>query len=398
MVAFCDFRHTALLQYNIIVKTVRHTATLFYYDGPQVIEARDGIGGHYVAVMVDPVEGSPRYIVAGVDPERLRQFRGGELDLRSLLLERDEREWYLGTPKGESGTCIELEQHLGPLDNFKDLPESGFLLHEGRATNAAVREARARNSLIFDLSVDPPEAAQENRIRIGTLAALLSHVQTMVKHAYGAALRDLSFGTRQSLDRSDAHLLDVVVPAAAGSFRVVLAAAKGPDLIGRTELARALEKIDELFEPVSDPKHAATIVKNHRGHLAGAYLRLLRFLVQSKTGLHYEWAEPNFVQPRSRSVSEAQAGPLVDLLSGVANLGAETLVLVGALKKADVDNGTWRIATDEGDIAGKTKQGGPSLAGLKLESLYRFTCLEELEESESGREQRTIYLTEHEPV
>ena len=64
------------------MKTIRHTATLFYYDGPQVFEARDAIGGHYVAVMVEPQGEQDRYLVAGVAPERLRQFRSGTLDLR----------------------------------------------------------------------------------------------------------------------------------------------------------------------------------------------------------------------------------------------------------------------------------------------------------------------------
>ena len=33
------------------MKQIQHTNTLFYYDGPQVFEARDAIGGHYVAVL-----------------------------------------------------------------------------------------------------------------------------------------------------------------------------------------------------------------------------------------------------------------------------------------------------------------------------------------------------------
>ena len=61
------------------MKTIRHTTTLFYYDGPQVFEARDTIGGHYVAVMVEPQDGQDCYLVAGVEPERLRQFRAGLL-------------------------------------------------------------------------------------------------------------------------------------------------------------------------------------------------------------------------------------------------------------------------------------------------------------------------------
>jgi hypothetical protein len=253
--------------------------------------------------------------------------------------------------------------------------------------------------LVLEVAVEPPEAAQEHRIRVDTLVGLLGHVQTIVKHAYGAALRDLSPGTRRSIDRSDAHLLDVVVPAAAGSFRVVLEAARSPDLLGQSELARALQRVDGLFEHVGDPQKTLVMAKSHRGHLAGAYLRLLRFLVHTRSGLRYSWAEPASTESRARGVSEAEARPLVDMLSSVSNLGAETVVIVGALKKADVDSGAWRIASEEREFSGTIKPGGPGLAGLKLEDAYRFTCLEEIEELQgSGREVRTLYLTEHEPA
>ena len=81
-----------------------------------------------------------------------------------------------------------------------------------------------------------------------------------------------------------------VVPAATGSFRVMLEASRSPDLLGQNELSRALQRIDELFAHVGDPAQTLATVKAHRGHLAGAYLRLLRFLVETKTGLRYAWA------------------------------------------------------------------------------------------------------------
>ncbi|MGH7953633.1 MAG: DUF6575 domain-containing protein [Limisphaerales bacterium] len=381
------------------MKSIRHTTTLYYYDGPQVFEARDAIGGHYIAVMVEPAQGKDIYLVAGVEPERLRQFRIGTLDLRYLLTERDETEWYLAEFAEAVDAPLVLHLQTQSLASYAHLPDAGFILHERPAIAEAVREARARNNLVMEIAVEPPESAQEHRIRVVTLAGLLTHLQTMVKHAYGAALRELSLDTRRAIDRSDAHLLDVVVPAAAGSFRVVLEAARMPDLLGQSELARALQRIDALFENAGDPQKTLTMVKSHRGHLAGAYLRTLRFLVQNKSGLRYSWAEPTSQEPRARAVSEAEAVPLVDLLSGVSNLGAETVTFVGALRKADVDAGAWRIETEEGDYSGKTKPGGPSLAGLKLDSRYRFICLEEIEETQAGtREQRTLYLTEHEPV
>lgn len=381
------------------MKTIRHTTTLFYYDGPQVFEARDAIGGHYVAVMVDPQDGQDRYLVAGVAPERLRQFRSGILDLRALLAESGEEEWYLATTTAGLGQPLTLFPQRTPLTESGLLPDAGFVLHDRPAEELALKEARERNNLVLEVAVDPPEAAAEHRIRVGTLIGLLGHVQMMVKHAYGAALRELTPDNRRTIDKTDAHLMDVVIPAAAGSFRVVLEAAKTPDLLGQSELTRALQRVDVLFENAANPQKALATVKAHRGHLAGAYLRLLRFLVQHKTGLRYSWAEPGFAKPTYRSVSGAEAGPLVDVLSGVSNLGGESVTLVGAFEKANRGTGAWGLLTADGLFSGKVKEGGPSLEGLKIGGNYKFSCMEEIEEVEgTGRELRTLYLNEHEPA
>ena len=378
------------------MKTIRHTATLFYYDGPQVFEARDSIGGHYVAMMVEPFNGQDRYLVTGVAPERLRQFRSGTLELRSLLAEAGKDEWFLATPTAGLEKPIPLLPQAGALAATKFLPDPGFVLHDKPAEELALIEARERNNLVLEIAVDPPESADEHRIRVGTLVGLLGHLQMMVKHAYGAALRELPLESRRAIDRSDSHLLDVVIPAAAGSFRVVLEGAKTPDLLGQSELARALGRVDVLFEKASDPQKALAAVKANPGHLAGAYLRLLRFLVKHRMGLSYSWAEPAFTKAHSQSIMEAEAGPLLAALSGVSNLGSESVELTGLLEKADVVSGAWRIATSEGTYSGDIKPGGPSLEGLKIGSRYKFSCIEEIEEVEgTGRELRTLYLTEH---
>ncbi len=381
------------------MKTIRHTTTLFYYDGPQVFEARDAIGGHYVAVMVEPQDGKDRYLVAGVEPERLRQFRAGMLDLRGLLTERAIEEWFLAAAPSGLNEPLALQPATGKLAESEFLPEPGFVLHDRPAEELALKEARERNNLVLEIAADPPEAAEEHRIRVGTLVGLLGHVQLMVKHAYGAALRELSPDNRRAIDKTDAHLMDVVIPAAAGSFRVVMEAAKTPDMLGQSELARALQRLDVLFENAGNPQRALATVKEHRGHLAGAYLRLLRFLVQHKTGLRYSWAEPGFAKPSNRAVTEAEAGPLVDVLSGVSNLGGESVTLVGAFEKANRGTGAWGLLTADGLFSGKVKEGGPSLEGLKIGGSYKFSCIEEIEEVEgTGREQRTLYLIEHEPA
>jgi hypothetical protein len=120
------------------MKAIRHKATLYYYDGPQVFEACDGIGGHYIAVMVEPDGVQDRYLVAGVEPERLGQFRNGTLDLRSLLTERGDEEWFLAKVNGGLDAPLALEPQPTALAASSYLPEPGFLLRNSPANAGAV--------------------------------------------------------------------------------------------------------------------------------------------------------------------------------------------------------------------------------------------------------------------
>ncbi len=381
------------------MKTVKPASTLYYYDGPQVLEARDAIGGHYVAVMVEQMEGYDRYLVAGVAPERLRQFRSGILDLRTLLVDADADEWYLASAPAGLEKIMTLEPQHGSLAESGLLPDEGFVLHDRPAHELALTEARMRNNVVLEITADPPEAVDGHRIRIGTLAGLLNHVQTVVRHAYRAALREVSTGTRSRLHTDDGHLLDVVVPASAGSFRVVLEGSQTPGLFGIAELPRALRRVDSIFEHADSPEQTLITLKEYRGHLAGSYLRLLNFLIERKTGLQYSWAEPISVKASYGSVSESEATSLVEILSGVSNLGSEPVTLVGEFERVNRGVRSWGLLTEDGVRSGKIKEGGPSLNGLKVGGHYKFSCVEEIEEIEAtGRESRTLYLNSYEPA
>lgn len=121
------------------MKTVSHTNTLFYYDGVQVFEGRDPIGGHYVGVAIPGVEGADRYLIVGVEPERLRQFRAGLLDLRALVVQRADSEWFISSPQANLHAALSLEAQTTPLSEATFLPEPGFLLHDQQAAETPHR-------------------------------------------------------------------------------------------------------------------------------------------------------------------------------------------------------------------------------------------------------------------
>jgi hypothetical protein len=99
--------------------------------------------------------------VAGVEPERLRQFRTGLLDLRNLLVERSVTDWFLVVATADLNESLTLHPAQGNLAESAFLPDAGFVLLDRPTEELALREARGRNNIVFELAVEPPEAAED---------------------------------------------------------------------------------------------------------------------------------------------------------------------------------------------------------------------------------------------
>lgn len=300
------------------MKTVKPTAILDYYDGALVFEARDALGGHYIGSAIKPEGGWDRFVVTGARPERLREFRSGVLDLRTLLLEAPGGEWYIALTYGDLGESVGLERQEGSIADAEDfLPLEGYTLDDGPIDGLALQEARARHNVVFEFSVEPPEAARGHRVGMNTLGNLLLQVQAVVKYAYLDAVRDLSAEDKDAVYSPDGYFMDVVVPAAAGSYRVVLEGAVAPDMFGYGGLALGLQRLDEVFAGAEDPDLARESLQKHEGRLAGSYVELLQFLAATQTGLNYSWAYPGLKVANYGGVSEADAQRLAVALSGI---------------------------------------------------------------------------------
>ncbi len=130
------------------MKTVKLTEILDYYDGIQLFAARDPIGGHYLGEMIDTVGDFDRYLVVGVRPERLDDFRAGQTDLRTILLESPEGEWYITTASGTIDDPLTLELQQSSLAETDYLPAEGYFLDdEPPDADAAIRRALERGKV-----------------------------------------------------------------------------------------------------------------------------------------------------------------------------------------------------------------------------------------------------------
>ena len=124
------------------MRAIRHMDTLAYCDGVQVFEGRDSVGGHYVGVWVETAADADRYLVAGVLPMRLREFPGGGVDLRTLLLDARGGGWLLA----DVTDGFEGPMTLRPIDNpagcSRFLPDEGFFLRDRRGEDSVVPGVR----------------------------------------------------------------------------------------------------------------------------------------------------------------------------------------------------------------------------------------------------------------
>ena len=130
------------------MKAIHYTTTLFHYDGPQIFEARDATDGHYVALSIEPQNGRERYLVVGVAPEQLHQFRSGMLDLRSLLVRAGKDEWYVTITEADMDQPIVIEPQNVPIEKSTFLPDEGFELQYYPTDEFVHKRTLERNGLI----------------------------------------------------------------------------------------------------------------------------------------------------------------------------------------------------------------------------------------------------------
>ena len=366
--------------------SIRHVRTLVYYDGPQVFEAHDAIGGHYIAVMGPSEE--IRYLVAGVAPKRLRAFLDGKSDLRTLLEESDAGSRYTTTSfPGEAGDYeLTVEPFKEPLKASGFLPPSGFVFDPDDLLSAdLIAHTSERDSLAFSMALD----TSAHRIASDAYTDVIQQIQALASNVL-RAIREAG----ESWKWKDG-LFDIVVPAAPGSLRVTLETSSRQSPEFNARMVDALRRVDELFQP--SPNQVVRAATRNRGRIAGTYMKLLQLLVRNETGLRYAWTGRGVQGIHSGAVSIEQALYLKDVLAGTRVRG-DTFSREGTLYKYNTQSGHWGLETEGGRLLGWVRDDRPDLAGLRMGWRYRFDCeveynlAQEVDDVLKG----TVYLLSHE--
>ena len=110
--------------------TIRPTKILDYYDGVLVFTAEGDDRQQYVGSIIDTTDGIDRYLVKATTPERISDLKKGKVDLRSLLLENPDDDWFLTFDGDAPDQPLVLHPQDVALKCTDFLPSEGYFLDD----------------------------------------------------------------------------------------------------------------------------------------------------------------------------------------------------------------------------------------------------------------------------
>jgi hypothetical protein len=337
------------------------------------------------------------YFCVPISPHRLSQFRHGQLDLRTVLAEPEERRparTFIPSNGKAQSAILELVPVDAPPDKW--LPGPGFLLTTFIEPVAAdyremVSLATSENRPILRLNLNPADGS--HAIDMDKLGEALLLFQNGVREAHQLVMQTVPNAIRKALSAPENHIYEALA-FAGNSFEVHMRAKANADLFGHTAHISALQKLDEITSVVDNTPAALDVARKNKGHFVSAISELMKFVASADTPLSYAWTAPQSSLVQAHVIRPEPARALYDALVSREELSRKDATFVGVFRKIDEDNGAWRVKTNEGlSIKGQiAAEAKVSLHGLTIGTKqYRIVCREVLLET-VGTGKRTPQL------
>lgn len=384
-----------------MARPLKHTRTLVYFDGPQLVVAVDPVGTKYLCMLTEQLEEWDEFVCAPISDLRLTEFEQGELDLLRIFENPEMGELYVGSVEHSADEPWFVAEVVAEIPEHW-YPQEGFFLKPREDIKSATIEAKERGKAVIHLALTPPETREALQIEVQHLASALQIFQNLVRHAYSRALRQLSRTTRDLLSDKSNYQMEVF-GFSRGSFTVNMQSkVPADDLLGSVNIEKALRFVDDAIAASNDPEdsqRAIRFLRDNTGHFLTAYRSLLKFVVENDSPLKYEWSTPGSSTDKRSAMSVDVATGLYEILTSQESLTTELVTLIGVVTAVSVDNNSWTLHSEEDDLkySGKIAPGSPvQLRGITVETeRYRFECEERLQEFTATGEEKIERLLLH---
>jgi hypothetical protein len=369
-------------------------STLLEYDGPVLMLMVDSNGNQFL-VYEDVQDGEHDYIGLPISESKSLALVEGRLSVRDAVLSSPLYPRYLGLRVDSGAAVFRLlaEISAGELSE-SSLPDLALVLEPESAAEANRSYASQSANLSATLSLQPEEAERRHVVHLDTLADVLKNTQRLIRRAFQQATKHLTATEKVRLRDSGSDTFNAVA-FGAGSFEVYLQPDTPGDLFGQNDGAAALGIVTRLMREAGSAAKTIELLREHRGHFASSYVRLLEAVVAHSSPTSLSWSDGSGEIFGSGRVSVEQAAVLIAAIRASSELTTEEVRVTGALIQANEDSGRWKLRSSDNETFSGESILPFSLEGKVIGRLHTFRCREVIEEEAgTGKEKTRLYAFE----
>lgn len=358
---------------------------LVFHDFPELFLAQDKSGLDYLCLLTGLNAEKYQYHCVSISKKRLYQYLNGKVDLREIFTNPELPEWWLTTDTSQEE--FEIAIYSNEVISEDLLPDSDCYFSEELQDDLIRYEVVEHNNVIVHLSLSDQNNNQS--IPIDDLGDFSKIYQALVENAYKKSILNSNIKEKKSFIIPTNYKLEAFA-ASPGSFNLHLVSRSNKDLFGSSLIEEGLRRIDDIISYTENEEELIETLRQIKGHAISNYRKLLEKIINRNITFKYKWHSPISPVIHTRTINQQYATRVKEILDLKDELVEEIKELIGLVKQADVERGSWRITNEEDgkDYTGDSE--GHLLDGITLETVrYKFVC-EEISEALKVTEKEKI--------
>ena len=349
---------------------ILHREILDYYDCVLLFEAEDETGRKYIAVHDDDYQTGCEYIVTPVIQTNLTAFKAGRMDLRRLMAESPDGQWYM-TRIGVETTDIELDPRDGPFNDSGNLPAEGhYITAPTNMDRNAQRFAVESGRPAMSVRVGGTEELDAHEIPASVLTSMVRRFTEGMK----SIVREIPHVAPASQ-----HDMRIVGSPGEGSMEILLASPMRGDWFEQDPIVSGMDEWTKMLNDSFNENNVEMVIQSHGGQSLRQLRLFAEWLKSNDVYLDIEWSAGTRGSSGAVLVNSERAGLVANKLNRIDRKITTTVELAGTLDSVSLSKRTWAILTDDGRKRGKVRSSDV-LDGCTAGRYYVLTCEQVVDE------------------
>lgn len=360
---------------------------IVFNDFPELFLAKDNSDLDYLCLLTNISKDIYNYSCVSISKVRLYNFLNGKIDLREIFVNPELSEWWETSDASEKEIEISFFTNYGLKEEF--LPEANFYLTEELEDEPIRKEVAENNNVIVHLSLS--DEHNRRSIPIDDLGDFTKLYQSLLENAFKKSILTSELDQKRSFIIPANYQLNAFA-SSPGSFVLHLKSYSNKDLFGNAMVEEGLRRIDDLISDVNNEENLIEALRSVKGHTISNYQKLLDKIINENITFKYKWLSPSSPIIHTRTITQDYAIKVKEVLAQKEELVEEIKELIGLVKQADVERGTWRITNEEDNKDYTGESDGHLLDGITLETIkYKFICEEIIESMKVTEKEKIKY-------